>query len=189
MLKIKKAERLIHSRFWGVSMLKKNKVIILQTNEDKEFWLTGQKKALEKTVPKPAPSAVLKTAQKQPVSTIKTKPVSKKKPLMGGLFQRFKLKSKKPEVKENVAIEAEIKQISRKLPEEININTVFDSIYSMLEMKKSVSVDELSGKLGLTRNRILELALIFEESGKIDIDYPLLGSPKLVLKEKGEMSE
>jgi hypothetical protein len=28
--------------------------------------------------------------------------------------------------------------------------------------------------------------MVFEESGKVDIDYPLFGSPKLVLKEKGD---
>ena len=156
-------------------MLKKNKVIKLESQEDKEFWLVGDSK---KKIPQ------------KPVKPVVPKQGSvSKKPSLGTIIRKFKL-PKKPVKAEKKAVGGVKKaETSEKNVHDINIDTVFDKIYVMLEERKSVSVAELSLKLGLPRAKIIELAMVFEESGKIDIEYPMFGSPKLVLKEKGELSE
>jgi hypothetical protein len=75
------------------------------------------------------------------------------------------------------------------LTEKSTITTVYDSIYAELKQKKIVKVSYLAKKFNMKKNKVLELAKNFEETGKIEIIYPMLGSPRLMLKEKGEMSD
>ncbi|MEI7961396.1 MAG: hypothetical protein WCI04_03595, partial [archaeon] len=75
------------------------------------------------------------------------------------------------------------------LPEKSTITTTYDSIYSELKQKKIVPVEYLAKKHSMSNKQILDLALNFEETGKIEIYYPIFGSPKLILKEQGELAD
>lgn len=82
--------------------------------------------------------------------------------------------------------------LQKKQHEEVQkegINTQFDDIFSEIERKKSVTVYEIHKKFGIKNESIIEMAKVFEETGKIEILYPLFGSPKLILKEKRELDE
>jgi len=158
-------------------MLKKDKVIKLESQKDRDFWLAEGSEKAEKPKKKPKPAPPKKKAKKKA-------PKMKK-----GFFFKRKKEKKKEEKPEKKETKTKIEALAAKTAEEANVHTVFDRMYNILEEKKSVSVDELGRKLGISRGKVLELALTFEESGKADIEYPLFGSPKLVLKEKGELSE
>jgi hypothetical protein len=75
------------------------------------------------------------------------------------------------------------------LPEKSTITTIYDSIYAELKQKKIVKTDYLAKKYGMQKDKIIEIAMNFEETGKIEIIYPFLGSPRLLLKEKGELAD
>jgi len=89
-----------------------------------------------------------------------------------------------------------VKRISRPiieerplLPEKSTITTIYDSIYAELKMKKIVEVRYLSKKYNMETGKLIELAKNFEETGRIEIIYPIIGPPKLALKEKGELAD
>ena len=69
------------------------------------------------------------------------------------------------------------------------INTIFDEMYDIIEQKGSITAKDLARKMNINEKRVLELAEVFEDTKKIEIEYPIIGSPKLVLNKKGEMSE
>ncbi len=67
------------------------------------------------------------------------------------------------------------------------VKTVFDKMYSIVSVRKSVAVKDLSKSLAIKEGDVLELARIFEETGRMKIFYPLMGSPKIVFTEKGDL--
>jgi len=75
------------------------------------------------------------------------------------------------------------------IPEKSTITTIFDSIYAELKKKKVVDVDYIANKYSITKQQVIDVAMVFEESGKVEIFYPLFGSPKLILKETGDLSD
>lgn len=102
---------------------------------------------------------------------------------------------KKIEVKEEKPKEVEkpieeIKPKERKL-KEIPIDMVetdIDKLMKIIEEKKSVSVGDLSKELNLKVEQIENWAKILEERGLIEIEYPIIGLPKLRKKEWKEES-
>ncbi len=62
-------------------------------------------------------------------------------------------------------------------------------MYNELKQKKKIKISYFSKKFGINHKKMIELAEVFEETGKAEVHYPIFGSPKLVLIEKGDMSE
>ncbi len=67
------------------------------------------------------------------------------------------------------------------------VKTIFDRMYSIVSVRKSVSVADLSKSLAVKESDVLELARVFEESGRMKIFYPLMGNPRIVFSEKGDL--
>jgi Mn-dependent DtxR family transcriptional regulator len=63
------------------------------------------------------------------------------------------------------------------------IETDIDKMMNILEANKSISIGELSKQLNVKVELIENWAKILEEHGLIEIDYPIIGLPKLRKKE------
>jgi len=152
----------------------------------KSFWdsIFGSKKAIakeekidveKKHLPKIEPKKASKVNEKAPITKKK-----EKKNLLEVFNKIFEVLNifKKKKVTDTYL-----------LPEKSTITTIYDSIYEELKQKKIVKVSYLQKKFDMKREQIIELAMNFEETGKIEIIYPLIGSPRLALIDKGELAD
>ena len=69
------------------------------------------------------------------------------------------------------------------------IETEIDKLMDLIEKKKSVSIGELSQELKVSIEQIENWAKILEENNMIEIEYPIIGLPKLRKKEWKEELE
>jgi len=157
--------------------------------------LQKERKAIGKMQKKLAKQKLVKT-----LNAIEPKIISKRN-IKGILQQKEKAKVSKSKQKSSLLdvfrrIFGLVKKISRPsvneqplLPEKSTITTIYDSIYAELKQNKIVEVKYLSKKYNMGVEQLISLARNFEETGKIEIIYPIFGSPKLALKEKGEFAD
>jgi DNA-binding transcriptional ArsR family regulator len=68
------------------------------------------------------------------------------------------------------------------------VETDIDKLMRILNQKKSVSIGDLSRELRVTIERLENWAKILEEHGLIQIEYPIIGLPKLRKREWKEES-
>lgn len=75
-----------------------------------------------------------------------------------------------------------VKERIEELPVDM-IKTEIDKLMDSIEKRKSVSIGELSKELNVTVEQIENWAKILEENNLIEIEYPIIGLPKLRKKE------
>jgi hypothetical protein len=75
----------------------------------------------------------------------------------------------------------ELKSVAVELKKHV-IVTDFDRINSLVKEKQKISLNEVAKKLKLIPIRVAECANVLEKAGLIEIEYPALGAPKLIIK-------
>jgi hypothetical protein len=204
---VKKEEKQTKKGFFGFSLFAGKKI-----NEKEKALADWEKKTAENIIKSASKSEkrigkkiktgkkALKKIQKnlskgKKIITIEPEAICKNK---SGFFRQEKINPVPIKQKNSLMdvfrkIFGLVKKISRPivderplLPEKSTITTIYDSIYAELKQKKIVEVKYLSKKYNMEVEQLISLARNFEETGKIEIIYPIFGSPKLALKETGE---
>lgn len=66
--------------------------------------------------------------------------------------------------------------------EEELIQTDIDKLLKLLDEKRSINVLDLAKKLGVKVEQVEEWAKILEDHGLVEIEYPIIGLPKVKKK-------
>jgi hypothetical protein len=99
------------------------------------------------------------------------------------LIPKEETSQEKPEeISREVAYKLAKEKIDEIIPIDM-IETDIDKMMNILETKKAISIGELSKQLNIKVELIENWAKILEEHGLIEIDYPIIGLPKLRKKE------
>jgi DNA-binding transcriptional ArsR family regulator len=109
--------------------------------------------------------------------------VKQEKPKTEESAPKKEIEKEKPE---ETSIEVAYKLAKEKIDETIPIDMIetdIDKMMNILEANKSISIGELSKQLNVKVELIENWAKILEEHGLIEIDYPIIGLPKLRKKE------
>ncbi|MBN2127538.1 MAG: hypothetical protein JW703_04060 [Candidatus Diapherotrites archaeon] len=80
---------------------------------------------------------------------------------------------------------SELKELAVKVKTHLII-TDFDRINSLVKEKQKISLIAVAKQLNLTQKRIAECAHILEKTGLIEINYPAIGAPVLMIKNFNE---
>jgi predicted transcriptional regulator len=91
------------------------------------------------------------------------------------VFSGKKRKELKPEKKPEI----------KPLPQgKHKIVTDFDSIESFVKSKTETTIVEISNELEIPKKRVLRVALVLEKAGLVKVNYPAVGSPKILFINK-----
>jgi hypothetical protein len=109
--------------------------------------------------------------------------VKQEKPKVEESVPKKEIEQEKPE---ETSIEVAYKLAKEKIDESFPIDMIetdIDKMMNILETKKAISIGELSKQLNIKIELIENWAKILEEHDLIEIDYPIIGLPKLRKKE------
>lgn len=100
-------------------------------------------------------------------------------------------KVKRKEIKPQRILRERARKIMRERLKKIPIDMIetdIDKLMTIIEEKKSVSIEDMSKQLNVEVEQVENWAKILEEHGLIEIEYPIIGLPKLRKKEWKEKS-